>query len=139
MDAQESEAWKRCRPMLKEIKKGDLILVKNVPSFEHFTLVRVHGEYGFEINEEQGDFGHFLPAVVLNSFLKVSAPAALVGALNSSQWPIRITYKHHKAVLELEQTSKGLEDKLNTLADSDSREISQKEWLDREKQEEFME
>jgi hypothetical protein len=58
---QESSAWNRCSQMLTQISKDDLVVVKNVPSFDGFTIVRVTGAYGFEINHPDGwDYGHYL-------------------------------------------------------------------------------
>lgn len=104
LDEAEQQAWDRCHAMLNYIKVGDLIVVKNIPTPEHFTLVRVTGNYEFSIDSPFGDYGHILPIETLNEFLKISSlvSAPFANALNREQYPIRITYKHQQAVRDLE-------------------------------------
>ncbi len=99
---EEQEAFNRCCSMLLHIKKGDFVCVKNLPTNQHFTIVEVIGDYGFQISEF-GDYGHFLPIKILNSFHKNARIVAkpLANALNREQNPIRITYKHDLAVKDL--------------------------------------
>ncbi len=59
-DDEEQRAWDRCNTMLLYIKEGDLIVVKNVPTREQFTIVEVKGSYDYNI-EDIGDYGHILP------------------------------------------------------------------------------
>ena len=96
-------AWSRCRAMLTRITPGDLAVVKNVPSGNHFSLVRVSGEYGYEVSEETGDHGHILPVELVGSFHKNAAvvPTPMVRALNREQHPIRRTLKHKESVINL--------------------------------------
>jgi hypothetical protein len=98
----ERVAWERCHPMLLYIKPGDLIAVKNLPSADKFTLVRVRGDYDF-LRDEMGDYGHYLPVELLASFHKSSAlvAAPFVNALNRERYPIRVTYKHELTIREL--------------------------------------
>lgn len=99
---QEEETWVRCYPMLI-IKEGDLIAVKNVPSNEFFTLVRVIGRYKFDINPTVGDYGHILPVEKINVFHRRSTyvDAPFIRALNREQNPIRVTHKHRQSLEEL--------------------------------------
>ena len=57
LDDQEESAWNHCNLMVEYIRNGDLVVVKNVPDRQHFTIVRASGEYGYSI-EDQGDFCH---------------------------------------------------------------------------------
>jgi len=95
-------AWDRCHPMLLYIKVDDIIAVKNVPSFEMFTLVRVTGDYNF-VQGEVGDYGHCLPVESVATYHKSSrlVPAPFVNALNRELYPVRVTYKHQQTVREL--------------------------------------
>jgi len=101
LEEYEDAAWTRVSPMLL-IKADDLVIVKNVPDSNHFTLVEVSGEYGFEIGD-LGDYGHYLPVKVLKEFHKhayiVRAP--MVNALEREAHPIRVTYKHASSVEDL--------------------------------------
>lgn len=42
---EEETAWSRCVPMLRDINRDDLIAVKNIPTSEYFTIIRVVGDY----------------------------------------------------------------------------------------------
>jgi len=112
LDEKEQQAWDRCNHMLLYIKQGDLIAVKNVPSREQFTIVRVTGDYDFKIGDI-GDFGHILPVQVLNTFHKYSkvVPSSFLNALNREQNPIRITYKHSERIRELATISPPTDEK----------------------------
>lgn len=98
----ENATWTRCASMLNSIQADDLIAVKNLPSGDVFTLVRVAGDYQFSLGEI-GDYGHFLPVEIVSVFNKHAAvvPAPLVNALNREQYPIRVTYMHEDAVTNL--------------------------------------
>lgn len=102
-DRQES-AWSRCSDMLTRIAPGDLVVVKNVPSGDHFTVVRVtEGGYRFEISEETGDQGHTLPVQRIGAYNKNAGavPTPMVRALNRERHPIRRTEAHHERVVNL--------------------------------------
>lgn len=103
LDSEEQEAWSRCRAMLQSIQKGDLIAVKNIPSRDQFTLVRVRDKYDFQIDSSVGDYGHLLPVEIVTTYHKYSklVPSPLINALNREQNPIRITYKHHQTIRDL--------------------------------------
>jgi hypothetical protein len=101
---EEQDTWERCKPMLENIKINDLIVVKNVPDRSHFTLVKVTGEYDFQIDKAIGDFGHFLPIEVVGDFDKyrsAAVPAKFVRALNAHRHPIRRTSAHKQTVIDL--------------------------------------
>jgi predicted Mrr-cat superfamily restriction endonuclease len=102
LDEAEQGAWSRCWYMLAEIKVGDLVVVKNVPKHDRFTIVKVTGPYDFT-NTTQGDYEHVLPVETVGVYHKQSAvvPATLVNALNRAQSPIIRTIKHHQAVCDL--------------------------------------
>lgn len=105
-DPEEQSAWNRCSPILLYIKKGDLVVVKNIPSADMFTIVEVIGDYWFQISEK-GDYGHILPVRVVNTFHKYSkvVPVPFTNALNREQNPVRITYKHSLTVKDLAKTT----------------------------------
>ena len=79
-------------------------MVKNVPDGDHFTLVKVTGDYDFELNPEIGDYGHFLPIKILGTFDKYRSAALtvkFVRALNAHRHPIRRTIAHKQTVIDL--------------------------------------
>ena len=104
-DKKENEtiAWNRVFLMLEEIKKGDIVVVKNIPDNQSFTLVRVTGEYDFNLDKNVGDYGHYLPVEKIRVFNKYSqiVPISLIRALDREAHPIRITYKHASTVMDL--------------------------------------
>lgn len=103
VDRKEAECWDRCGWMVTDIGRGDLVVVKNVPSSNEFAIVKVTGEYDFEISEKWSDYGHILlvdPPRVCHK--RASAvPSGMVMALEREQHPIRRTRKHHDAVIAL--------------------------------------
>lgn len=112
LDEKEQQAWDRCHPMLVYIKEGDLVVVKNVPTREQFTIVGVTGQYDFKIGDI-GDYGHIIPIQIVNTFHKYSkiVPSPFINALNREQNPIRISYKHRQAIRELATISPLAEEK----------------------------
>lgn len=102
LDEQEQEAWSRCWYMLSEIKVGDLVVVKNVPDRDKFTIVRVTGPYDFTLDKGE-DYEHVLPVEIVGVYHKQSefVPTTLVNALHRERNPIRVTYKHKQAVCDL--------------------------------------
>lgn len=101
----EQVAWDRCDHMLEDIEPEDLVVVKNVPDGDHFTLVEVTGSYEFSL-EGLSDFGHRLPVEIVQVFHKRSqvVPAPLANALERDAYPIRVTNKHRDAVVALSST-----------------------------------
>jgi hypothetical protein len=103
LDEKEHEAWSHCQSMLAYIKPDDLVVVKNIPSSDKFTIVKITGAYNYRIDEEAGDFGHMLPTSGPQVFAKYAkaVPAPLLNALNRAQAAIIPTYKHHETVIQL--------------------------------------
>lgn len=98
----EESAWDHCYEMLESVEPEDVVAVKNVPDGEHFTLVRVEGEYDFDL-EGLDDFGHRLPVSIIQTFHKQSpvVPAPLTNALDRERYPVRRTRKHRDRVQTL--------------------------------------
>src|SRR5437879_4930443 len=103
LDEDEQNAWSHCQNMLGTIKPQDLVVVKNVPSSDKFTITKIAGAYDYRIDSKLGDFGHFLPVQDSLIFAKQAraVPAPLVNALNRAQAAIVPTYKHHDPVVLL--------------------------------------
>ncbi len=82
LNPEEKQVWEHCGKMLCDIKEDDLIIIKNIPDSEHFTLVKVIGEYDFEFNNNE--LGHLLPIEILGEFYKYSSivPASLLRTLH---------------------------------------------------------
>jgi hypothetical protein len=110
LDNSEMTAWTRCSYMLLNIQRGDLVVVKNVPSGDQFTIVRVDGEYSFTIDPAVGDFGHYLPIVNLRTYNRfaVAVSPPFQRALSRAQSPIVRTFKHEKTVRDLYDIPAGL-------------------------------
>lgn len=62
----------RNRPMFNKVKKGDILLIPQVPNWGEVALVEATGdwnkEYIFEIDPTFGDYGHIFPAKYLKKF-----------------------------------------------------------------------
>jgi hypothetical protein len=103
LDQEEQAAWSRCQNMLDYIKPDDLVLVKNVPSADKFTITKIAGPYDYRIDPVVDDYGHFLPVLGSRVFSKQAkvVPAPLVNALNRAQAALVPTYKHHDPVVLL--------------------------------------
>jgi len=106
LDHQEQQAWDRCNAMLLSIAVGDIVVVKNLPSRQQFTLATVVGKYDFRI-DPIGDYGHLLPVEIIRVFHKYSkiVPSPFINAVNREQNPVRVTHKHHETVRELAATT----------------------------------
>ena len=120
LDEDEQGTWDHCQSMLVYIKPDDLVVVKNVPSSDKFTITKVGGSYDFRMDEDAGDFGHLLPVGGSRIFTKYAkvVPAPLVNALNRSQAAINVTYKHRETVIRLYAvTDKQAESKPEEFAD----------------------
>jgi hypothetical protein len=100
LDDEEQVCWKGNSPMFESIEEGDLVVVKNVPTSEDFTIVKVSGPYNFQIDPDMGDFGHYLPVTGLRVYNKLSSnvPAPFANALNRAQNRIRVTNLHDDTV-----------------------------------------
>lgn len=67
----------RNRPMFNKVKKGDILLVPRLPSWDKVAIVEATEDwntgYRFEIDNNQGDYGHIFPAKLLKSFTRFNA------------------------------------------------------------------
>lgn len=100
---EQKQTWSRCQAMLNEIEAGDYILVKNIPSETYFTIVEVDGPYGFSIDEDVGDQGHFIPVIKRATFHKNSelVPGNLSSAVDRERYPIRRSHAYNGAIRQL--------------------------------------
>jgi hypothetical protein len=61
-------------PMFKLVKKGDILLVPHLPSWDEVAIVEATKDwdigYKFEIDKELGDFGHIFPAKYIKKFIR---------------------------------------------------------------------
>jgi hypothetical protein len=103
LDEEEQSAWSHCQSMLAYIQPDDLVVVKNLPSSDKFTITKIGGTYDFRIDPKVADFGHLLPVQDSRVFSKhaKAVPAPLVNALNRARSAIIPTYKHQEAVILL--------------------------------------
>jgi predicted Mrr-cat superfamily restriction endonuclease len=107
----ERTTWNHCGLMLKNIQPEDLIAVKNVPSRDKFTIVKVTGGYNFSIDKHD-DYGHMLPIQIVKVYHKNAqyVPAPFSSALNRERNSIRITNRHHDTLLALATMASPLND-----------------------------
>lgn len=103
LDEKEQETWSHCQSMLGYIKPDHLVVVKNVPSSDRFTIVKVTGGYDYQIDDKLGDYGHILPVRDSQVFAKHAkvVPAPFLNALNRAQSAIIPTIKHRETVIQL--------------------------------------
>lgn len=71
------EGARKNLPILNKVKKGDILLVPRLPSWEEVAIVEALDDfstaYRFEISEEYHDYGHIFPAKLLKSFRRKNA------------------------------------------------------------------
>jgi hypothetical protein len=64
----------RNRPMFNRVKKGDILLVPHLPSWDEIAIVEAIEDwnigYKFEIDKNLGDYGHIFPAQYLKKFVR---------------------------------------------------------------------
>jgi hypothetical protein len=69
LDSEERKVWRGNQRMWPghwgRIKVGDVIVLPKLPIDRHWMIVRVAGDYIFDLNEKVGDYGHVLPVEVL--------------------------------------------------------------------------
>jgi hypothetical protein len=97
--------WQHCNPVVDgDIEINDLIVVKNVPDSDHFTLVRVDSK----LDKDKG----VLQVKVLGEFHKYSkaVPPHFVRTLNSTRYLIRRTMTQKEAILKLALKAKQIEE-----------------------------
>ena len=62
----------RNRPMFNKVKKGDILLIPQVPNWGEVALVEATEDwnkgYNFEIDSTLGDYGHIFPAKYIKKF-----------------------------------------------------------------------
>ena len=62
----------RNRPMFNKVKKGDILLIPQIPNWGEVALVEAAEDwdkgYYFEIDSNSGDYGHIFPAKYLKKF-----------------------------------------------------------------------
>lgn len=64
----------RNRPMFNKVKKGDILLIPQLPNWGEVALVEATEDwsiaYRFEIDKQLGDYGHIFPAKYLKKFTR---------------------------------------------------------------------
>jgi hypothetical protein len=64
----------RNRPMFNKVKKGDILLIPQLPNWGEVALVEATEDwnkgYNFDIDPKLGDFGHIFPAKYLKKFTR---------------------------------------------------------------------
>lgn len=108
LDEDESAAWKRLSVMLMKdwgIKVGDIILVKNTPTWGWYTLCEVTSGYHFDRSTPggDGDYGNWIGVKLLREINKNSAPVAgdLRSSIDHARWPITSAVKRASEILDL--------------------------------------
>jgi hypothetical protein len=75
-DFQIDEGAGRNRPMFNKVKRGDIILIPQLPSWGEVALAEVPEDwnigYRFEIEKTLGDYGHIFPVTYLKSFKRAN-------------------------------------------------------------------
>jgi len=94
--------WDSCKMMLIGIKENDLIVIKNIPNYDHFTIVKVIGEYKFNLDPKKTNLSHFLPIEIIGEFYKYSkiVPSSLLRALNRERHPIQTTRNYECSTIK---------------------------------------
>ncbi len=99
LNSEEKQVWNSCKSMLCDIKEDDLVVVKNIPDPNHFTLVKIIGKYDF--NFKNNDLGHFLPIKILGEFYKYSSivPASLLRSIHQDHNLINIANNTQRNII----------------------------------------
>jgi hypothetical protein len=110
LDEQEAATWSHCAAMLDKIAPRDIVVVKNVPDGQHFTIVEVTGTYDFALDTEIKDFGHYLPVKCPQVYLRRASAVELpfATALSRERHAIQRTYRHADTVNRLYSLSSDL-------------------------------
>lgn len=73
-DFEMDEGAGRNRPMFYKVKKGDILLVPQLPSWGQIAIVEAtedwYSGYKFEIDPKLGDYGHIFPATYFKRFTR---------------------------------------------------------------------
>lgn len=68
------EGASRNLPMFKKVKKGDILLIPQLPSWDQVAIVEATEDwstgYEFKIDKKYGDYGHIFPAKYIKSFTR---------------------------------------------------------------------
>jgi hypothetical protein len=68
------EGAKRNRPMFKKVKKGDILLIPQLPNWGQVAFVEATEDwsigYEFKIDQNLGDYGHIFPAKYIKRFTR---------------------------------------------------------------------
>ncbi len=71
---QMDEGARRNKPMLEKVKKGDILLIPQLPKWGSVAIVEATEDwsegYKFSIDKTIGDYGHIFPAKFLKSFTR---------------------------------------------------------------------
>ena len=66
----------RNRPMFNNVKKGDILLVPHLPTWDEVAIVEATEDwnigYKFEIDENFGDYGHIFPTNYIRQFTRLN-------------------------------------------------------------------
>jgi hypothetical protein len=105
LDDQEKVAWDRLNVMV-QIKSGDIILVKNVPTPGFYTLVEVVGGYDYS-REPPKDHRHVLAIKFRRRVHKLSVHVSgdLRVSIDRAGWPITPAIKRGSEILNLLEPS----------------------------------
>jgi hypothetical protein len=105
LDEKESETWTRLNVMIADwgIKLGDIILVKNNPTWGKYTLAKVTGGYQFDRKTPSDDHGHFIEANPLKVVEKhcIHVAGDLRASIDSQRRPITSAVKRASEILSL--------------------------------------
>jgi hypothetical protein len=105
LDDVAKRVWDRLNAMIQSIHQGDIILVKNTPTWGYYTLVKVVGNYDYNRTPStpSEDYGHVLPVTTLAVVNKLSAPVAgdLRTSIDRASWPITFAIKRRDEILKL--------------------------------------
>ncbi|UYM16014.1 hypothetical protein [Endozoicomonas euniceicola] len=65
---------KRNLPIFNKVKKGDILLIPRLPTFNEVAVVEATEDfntgYRFEIDSDLGDYGHIFPAKLIKQFVR---------------------------------------------------------------------
>ncbi len=120
---QMDEGAGRNRAMFNRVKKGDIILIPQLPDWGKVAIVEVPEDwsegYEFSIDDRYGDYGHIFPAKYLKSFTRNNEK--VTGNLRSTlKNPSRFwSINHYSDDVEILLNSK--QDELSTRQDHQSR------------------
>jgi HJR/Mrr/RecB family endonuclease len=103
LDDAESAAWERLNAMIDWIKTGDIVVVKNTPTWGSYSLAEVVGKYHYDLNTVTNDHRHVLQVKTLQEINKYSAHISgdLRASIDNQRWPISPAVKRATEILNL--------------------------------------